>query len=289
MSSIAAYEYTSPDDKYLNYCLWPYKPVAAVTEKFRSINLLLQSFEVAGLDQQAWRIIELIRDAIGPFRTVWGTKLQGDHLAWEFYFYDYKRRQREVSITRVLKAIEPLVTCDVQPCEHLPYFMFSLDIDSDLGIRKRKLPEVHMYIGNPGSTVSSGIAYAVRSEETVLENFYFFFDAKKQVGEILEKISCSVHSDSSRINPDHILIPELRHCRTVCIANKQHNDTIYFSEVNVDQLLFFLNMLDYPVEIVHFVETNRHKLDHLLYDVGFDYISHGDKPQILKSGYYGVF
>ena len=59
---------------------------------------------------------------------------------------------------------------------------------------------------------------------------------------------------------DRILRPELRDCNTICVANKQRNDTAYFSGVNVDQLLFFLKLLKYPPAIVGFVEENRGNL-----------------------------
>ena len=111
--------------------------------------------------ERAFDIVEAIRDAIGPFRTVFGVKLIQSRLAWEFYFYDYARRQREVSISRVLEAIRPLVRCDVPVNESLPYFMFSLDLDAELAASRRDLDVVHMYVGNPGSTVSSGIASPV--------------------------------------------------------------------------------------------------------------------------------
>jgi hypothetical protein len=37
------------------------------------------------------------------------------------------------------------------------------------------------------------------------------------------------------------------------------------------------------------VEENRGKLDHLYYDVGFDYKMEGNELVLLKSGYYGIF
>ena len=42
-------------------------------------------------------------------------------------------------------------------------------------------------------------------------------------------------------------------------------------------------------EIASFVEENRVKLDHLQFDVGYDYKMEGNELAILKSGYYGVF
>jgi hypothetical protein len=307
-------EHTTEQDQYYNYCWWPYLPVAPTEGKWRAVSLLHQSFEAAGLGEPAGRLVERIQAEIGQFRTVWGAKWlpesplvtdsrvrlgetasvgfakpQAGALAWEFYFYDYQRRERQVSATRVLNAIRPLLPCDVQVNEALPYFMFSLDVNREFLSGGRDLDIVHMYIGNPGSRVSSGIAYAVTPTGTTLENFYFFFDAKRDLREAAEKIYCSAHVDASLIDLDRLLIPVLRDCHTICIANKQKNDTVYFSGINVEQLLFFLKMLRYPPALVGFIEDNRGKLDHLLYDVGFDYVARGSTLHFVKSGYYGVF
>lgn len=283
------FEFTTPQDLYYNYCWWPYEPVAPVENKYRPVTLLFHSFDWAGIDIGAFQVVQSLREAIGWFRTVWGVKRLGDRLAWEFYFYDYKRRQREVSITRVLKAIRPFVQCAVPINENLPYFMFSIDINGDIVSGSRDVDVVHMYLGNPGSTVSSGVAYALRTEGTTLENFYFFFDARRQLQEAAAKIACSAHFDATRFDINRVLWPELRTCHTICVANKPRQDTVYFSGVNVDQLRFFLKALAYPPAIVGFVEENRAKLDHLLFDVGFDYDGRGDRLRIEKSGFYGVF
>jgi len=146
-----------------------------------------------------------------------------------------------------------------------------------------------MYVGNPGSTVSSGIAYAVRASGVTLENFYFFFDGRSQREEVADKVRSSAYFDVTRIAIDEVLVPELRDCRTICVANKQAHDCIYFSGVDVDQLLHFLRRLGYPRPVVDFVAKNRSMLDHLLYDVGFDYRMEDGALRVLKSGYYGVF
>ena len=283
------FEYTTDTDPALNYCLWEYSRAVPAEDKFRSVNLLFQSFDYAGADDRAFAIVDAIRDAIGAFRTVFGIKLLGDRLAWEFYFYDYKRLERDVSISKVLAAISPFVECRVRPNENLPYFMFSLDLDNELARGARDMDVVHMYVGNPGSTVSSGIAYALRAESTTLENFYFFFDAATQLDEAAAKIACSAYYDSSRLPIDEILLPELRVCQTICVANKQTHDCVYFSGIDVEQLLFFLTRLKYPATLVSFVRENRENLDHLLFDVGIDYRVQDGRLVTLKSGYYGVF
>jgi hypothetical protein len=283
------FEYATEADPHFNYCLWNYHPVAPAAGKFRAVNLLYHSFGLAGLSEQAYQFVDALRDSIGPFQTVFGIKLRDNQLGWEYYFYDYRRREREVSISKVLDALRPFARCDIRPNENLPYFMFSIDIDDPLVTGARALDVVHMYVGNVGSSVSSGISYGLRPESSTMENFYFFFDAKTQLEEAANKIFCSAYVDVTKIHYNRILWPELRDCRTICVANKKANDCVYFSGINVDQLLFFLKRLDYPKEIVGMVETHRADLDHLLYDVGLDYRVEDGELRILKSGYYGVF
>ncbi|MBW1999283.1 MAG: hypothetical protein JRJ29_15150 [Deltaproteobacteria bacterium] len=282
-------EYTASDDPFYDFCLWEYTPVCSWENKFRSANLLFHSFEMMNVSENMFALVQAIRERFGPLRTVWGLKKMGDEISWEFYFYDYRRRERERSITRLLDAVGPLVNCRIRPDENIHYFMFSIDVSDELVSGNRALEEIHMYIGNPGSTVSSGICYSLTEHGTRLENFYFFFDAKRQMEEILAKAACSAHIDTTRINIPQILWPEMRGCEVIVIANKQENDAVYFSRININQLMCFLKKMAYPPKIVSFIEENRFRLDHLLYDVGFDYRMEDDDLRILKSGYYGIF
>ena len=288
-TAAARYEYATRNDPARNYCLWDYAPAAPTEDKFRSVNLLFQSFEYAGVDACAFDIVDALRGAIGSFRTVFGVKQLPGRLEWEYYFYDYARQAREVSIKKVLAALAPHLRCALRANENLPYFMFSLDFDVALARGERDIDVVHMYVGNPGSTVSSGIAYAVREDATVLENFYFFFDGETQQQEAADKIRSSVYFDEAQLSMDAVLDPELKRCQTICVANKQTHDCVYFSGIGVDQLLHFLQRLDYPQAIVSFVRENRNRLDHLLFDVGVDYRVENGRLAVLKSGYFGVF
>ena len=192
-------------------------------------------------------------------------------------------------MSRVLRAIRLYMPTRIVPNENLPYFMFSLDLNHALVTGAAPLDVVHMYVGNPGSQVSSGIAYAVRADSITLENFYFFFDARTQLTEVAGKIGSAAVFDDTVVPVDAVLRPELRRCQTICLANKQSHDCIYFSGVDVDQLLWFLDWLRYPDAIRAFVRANRANLDHLLFDVGFDYRMERGRLLVLKSGYYGVF
>jgi hypothetical protein len=288
--SLADYfEYSTADDPSLNYCLWQYTTGVPAEDKYRAVNLLLHSCEYAGLNVDAHRFIDAVRDAVGAFRTVFGVKWVEGKMSWEFYFYDYERQRRTVAINQTLAALQSHLRCPVRVNEQLSYFMFSIDIDAALIRGERDMDVVHMYVGNPGSTVSSGICYAMTDPGVTLENFYFFFDAATQLQQAADKIGCSAHVDPLQVDLDHILLPELRDCQTICVANKQDHDCVYFSGVDVVQLLFFMRRLEYPAPIIDFVEQNRSMLDHLLFDVGIDYRTEGSEVLFLKGGYFGVF
>jgi len=282
-------EFVTAEDRFYNYCLWEYRPLLPPVGKFKAANLLYHSFSVGQAHENAFRIVQLIRKSIGEDNTVWGVKWTGESLRWEFYFYDYRQHDRERSISRLLEAISPIALCNMAINENPDYFMFSIDIDNMILSGARDLDEIHMYVGNVGSNVSSGISYSLTSHGKRLENVYYFFDPKLHRDDIIGKIRCSAFIDVPKIDLDTILWPELAECGTICLANKQHNDCIYFSGITVEQLLFALAKLNYPPEIIAFIRENRSNLDHLRYDFGIDYTLANGRMSVVKSGYYGTF
>lgn len=282
-------EYATAGDSLADFMLWKYAPVAPVEGKLRAASILFHSFELTGIERRMFELVDAIRSGFGVLNTVWGVKKLGDKLAWEFYFYDYRLRERKRSITKVMNIIRPFADCEVPVDENLPYFMFSIDIDEGLVSGSGKVSEVHMYIGNTGSTVSSGICYSLKKEATRLENLYYFFDPKNHMQQIVGKASCSAYFDATRSDIGQILWPELCNCNVIIVANKRNSDSVYFSRISIDQLIFFLKRLRYPGDILNFVDEHREKLDHQLYDVGIDYRTENGNLVILKSGFYGLF
>lgn len=282
-------EYSQRGDRYHDYCLWEYDPLADTGGKLRSINLLRHSFALAGDAEPMESIVAAIREGYGPGRTVWGVKRVGDRLSWEFYFYDYARIDREGSVSRLLDILRPFIRCDLKCQELSPYFMFSIDLDGALTRQEKNLDEINIYIGNVGSSVSSGICYALTAGGLELHNFYFFFNAATEREDIVGKICSSAHLNLPRLDIDEILWPEMATCQTIVVANKKHNDGIYFSRITIDQLILFLERTRHPLALVRYISDNRDKLDHMLYDAGMDYIMDGDHIRILKTSYYGVF
>ena len=278
-----------PGDPYFNYCHWPYEPPTPGTGKLRPSSLLFRA--ISEMPHGGWvtETVRAIQRGIGDFRSVYGIKQIAGQWALEVYIYDYGRQDRIVSIERLEAACGGQLTFPKSVDPQIPYFMFSFDLTPQAAATRGLLDSVHVYIGNPGSEVSSGIAYEFTPQGRQLENFYFFFDAQRHGNEIVDKIQCSVFSETWKTPIEALLRPELKECHTICLANKRTCDTIYFSGITVKQLLFFLEWQHYPADFCGYVHDHRSQLDHLLYDAGVDYRVVNGQLEFVKHGIYGVF
>ena len=281
-------ERTSAQDRYADYCLWDYPPLVPPAGKLRCSNLLWSAIDATGDGAHLKAACLALRERLGPFRTVFGVKKIAGRLSFEFYFYDYARLERDVSITKVLKLLAPFVNCPLTYSERRPYFMFSIDLDEDVTSGRRTLDVINVYVGNPGSSVSSGICYELSPSGLRLANFYFFFDAKKEMDDIVAKVSCSAHHDLRGLPVSAILRPELLDCGVIVVANKKFNDGVYFSRIKIGQLVDFLEREQFPADLVGFAKQHRNELDHMLYDVGIDYVVEGQTVKVLKTAFYGL-
>lgn len=286
---MALLEFSAVDEPQFDFCLWQYPALRSGPGRLRSISLLANSFDCENLSPRAQEIVLAIRREMGDLRTVWGIKQAGAEITWELYFYDYARCQRERSVSRLLHAIRPWVSCNVRHIESHPYFMFSVDFSPKLLNEGGELDELQMYIGNIGSSVSSGICYGITRETPRLKNFYFFFDARREMRDIEGKLVSSAFLDQATFQIESVLRPELIDCEVIVVANKPDRDGVYFSRVKLDQLIWFMKWMEYPEAQITFLEQNRDRLDHMVFDVGFDYRMDEGQLRVVKSAYYGVF
>ena len=264
---------------FYDYCHYEYFPDRNVRNAMKSIELLFDSFKFANCNKSFFDLVDCIRRKLGPEQTVWGVKKSDELISWEFYFYNWEKKNPQITISNLLKICRPFFTSRIVPDENISYFMFSIDISSDL-LASRKLPGVHVYAGD---------SYFLDETGMTLENQYNFYSPKKDIRKLVCDIKQSTIVDFSRIKLTSILWPELIDCYSICRSRKKKKDAIYYSRLNLQQFLFFLKKLNYPKEIIAFIERNRAKLGHLKFDIGFDYVMHGSTIEIVKSGYYGTF
>jgi hypothetical protein len=279
---------TLPPDAFRDFCLWPYEPPAIpVAGAADGQDMLLALVDAAGGDG-AWRdIAAALRRDLGSYATVWGLKQSAAGLSVELYFYDYARLGRGVSIGRVATALAGLVPCALPVDETIPYFMFSFELPLR-GAATAVVDAVDIYIGNPGSAVSSGICYRHDGRQAELKSFYFFFDREADWDDIVDKLCCSAQLPMRLLEVETILPPWLTACRRIVVANKRGADGIYCSGLGVENLLRFAGHAGFPAAIRDGLQALAPRLGHMKFDVGFDMAVQDSRAVLAKSSFYGV-
>ena len=282
-------QFSRSSDPALDFCLWPYTPPKPpAPDALRSAALLYKSFESAGLGPEMLALTDAIRDRWGRFATVWGMKWSDAGPSWEFYFYDYDRAARRLGIADFIAATRDHLNITVTPDDSVPYFMFSVEV-SAAHLAGAPLDQIDIYIGNPGSSVSSGICYGLTQAGYEMRNFYFFFDAKQDAKGIHDKLTESIHLPMAKVDLDDLLWPQMATAETIVVTNKQRRDALYFSRIDAGQLALFLQRLSFPQDLQQFLSDHRAALDHHLYDVGWDFDCAPDgKVTATKGSFYGL-
>ena len=277
-------ERSTDEDRYFDYCLQPYDPLRDPRGKLRSESLLWNSLDTAGAPPALDAALRAVQRTAGRDMTVIGVKHQEGRLWWELYFYDRLKEDPAVLATSIIDAVAPWFRIVPRPRETVPYFMFSFDVHPETA-EGGSVDVVNLYL--PYYEVQGGRSYKLSAERLEMDNVYRFLHPKTEIRQILHDIRQSVFVDYSRVALSRVLWPELIDCNRICVAKKRFADAVYYSGIDVGQLLFFLHALHYPDLIVSFVEANRSSLDHLRFDVGIDYAMLPDGTvSTTKSSYY---
>ncbi len=277
--------------EYYDYCHNPYVPIKPVKGKLSSDLIFQNSLLHSTYQKDFLNVSKRLQDSLGPWNTVWGVKWDNRHLTWELYFYNNGRKDPRKKVEHVLKTLRSHFKipefADIS-IENQPYLMFSIDL-SDAILKSRQIKNVHLYMeGRSG--ISQGTSYCWGQDGIVFENYYDFYLMPQEAKPFIYKIKQGVFFAKDRVALlKHVLIRKLMSCHKICVAHKKNTDGIYFSRVNVDQLLYFLEFFAYPSHILDFMKSNKVKFNHLLYDVAFDCALGPQGPVFSKSSYYNVF
>ncbi len=278
-------EYCTAEDRFHDYILSEYEPTAPVAGKLRSLNLLTESFALAGVEAEGRALVETLRDQFGAFRTVWGIKLEpgapkGQQLRWELYFYDRDRQHDDLSIPRIADLLSAHINVQAREPRPLPWHMFSVEFGNDHLLSQNEAP-LDVYLGMR--------SYKLDTASMSFENVYSFHDAKREIRDVLDRLRVALHFDSVRERLVDVLPPHLFDCNRICVANKRRSDALYFSRISTPSLLRFLDEHEWPAALRTFANTRTAELDHLLWDVGIDYIARNGRATPAKTGVYGSF
>lgn len=275
---------TTETDRYFDYCLQPYDPLRDPRGKLRSESLLWNSLDAAAAPPALDDVLAAVQQTAGRDMTVIGIKHHLGRLWWELYFYDRLKEDPAVRAASLIDAVAPWFRVVPRPRETVPYFMFSFDLTA-ANAAGADVEVVNLYV--PYYEVQGGRSYKQSADRTEMDNVYRFLHPKTEIREILHEIHQSVFVDYTRVSLAQVLLPELIDCNRICVAKKRFADAVYYSGIDVGQLLYFLRRFEYPQAIVDFVAAQRSQLDHLRFDVGVDYTMRADGSLAMtKSSYY---
>jgi hypothetical protein len=277
-------EVCRPGEPFFDYLLLPYAPLRPAAGKLRPAALLAASFAHMGVGEEGRRLVAAARAGLGSSRTVWGIRREeSGELSWELYFYrrDGGEGRGEPTLAGVLAALEGVLAAPEAPRMPPRWELLSLEFDA-AGLRAGGARELDVYVGLR--------AYRAREGGLELKSLYSFDDPGLRLDQILGRLLLAVHAPRDGDEIARLLPPGLLDgCPRVCVANKRHADGLYFSHLRLDQMRSFLAVHRWPEEIREWVERHAGRLDHLLWDAGYDFRRAGPELEIPRSGLYGSF
>lgn len=294
MSSPVTLLPAGPTDRYFDYCLEPYRPRTTTRGKARSENLLWHALDLSGMSE-ARPVLLALQKGLGRDMTVWGWKFDGDQSWVELYFYDPQREDARATVAGLREILAPFLALKPEVPSWVRTMMVSFDLKPST-FESGTIEEINVYL-NTGTDEHAGRSYRVgvtddagKTGEPQLDNTYRFLPPKQEIDTVLSLLQSSMFIDyeASPTVLSKVLMPTLFACKRICIAKKRHSDGVYYSGIDIDQLLWFLKTFEYPAPIQEFVRRHRARFDHLCFDVGIDTRQNADKSiHYPKSSFYG--
>jgi len=261
-------EPAEPDQVLRDYVLAPYPPLAPIAGGLAAVNLLVESFALAGVEAAGTAVLARLRAQLGPGRVVWGIKHADGALGWEAYVYDPGGERPETRPAAVLATLADLLAVPALPAAPVPHHMWSLELDAatlTTGAGARLT-----YYTSGADTPGASRSYALVDGRLALANLYTFHDPRREPHAIVARLAASVHLAGAPRGAAAVIAPGLHRCRRLCVANKRHADGLYFAGVDTDRTLAFLREHAWPAPLVAYLADRRARLRHLAWDLALD-------------------
>lgn len=282
-------EWAEANDPYVDFRVLPYEPVTPTKGRLRSSTLLYATFASFGVLERGLEIVDAARRTFGMFATGWGCKLSEAGPSWEFYWYNEHFEPRTKSVAMLSRTLKSFGGLHVHVDPAIPYASFSLDLDEIIQ-GNDGVSSLNLYFGNGVDARCPGYSYLATATEMRLQNTYFVADTavEDEMSEIRKRILYSARNGSEEATK---LLLNLRPvpCRYVYFVNKPFSDALYFSQTDLNFWRRFLSWGSFPDSFASFVDDHLDALDHLRWDVGFNFVVEGGEVKVSKVGTYGYF
>jgi hypothetical protein len=278
------------NDLYLDYVAKPYEPAAGWKGKLRSEALLDES---ASGTPALLELKEALQAALGKDRIVYGIKERGGRAYWELYVYNYSRAT-ELAFGAVARSLPRgwRTACEPPPIDHV---MYSFELD-ERSLRKKRIEELHVYTVSGEDRRVTSNSYLWNGGSLIPENVYLPMPIDGPAPKRLFQKFIRERVLDGENRAGEVFFPEFEaDCRAVCWAFKRRQgrlppkpNAVYVSTLSIRGLRAFLSRFPYS-RLAAFAAAHESRLDHLRFDVGYDFERVGSVPAYPKSGFYGLF
>lgn len=272
-------------------------PMAAdPTGRPTSLDLLQAALPVGGSDRRAWdRIVDSMRSELGLERTVWGIKFDGTSLLWELYFCEHPRPPTpdvHGYFDDIARGFSRVGAWSAPWGLPLTAKMVSFEFTIDEGGRIDGPDSVDVYQkSEPRENV--WLSYRLTTRDRSLRNSYQTHDLPTDQDGLIAwfRESRFATPDFPDGGADYWLdyIGGLDSCIGSWCARKPECDGIYLRRTHPRDLERFLADHGYPPHLREWVGRHVDQLDHLRFELSFNYTVHDGVVNIDKTGFYGYF
>jgi hypothetical protein len=273
------------DDHHFDLSFVRYKPLRPLEGKFKAETLLWHSLREAGL-LDSWRApLQAIQAEVGRARAIWGVVQDAGHCSWELRLL----AENGDLIEQLRRTLAPWLRFAPGLVDPGDYHVLSFRFDAQtLAHGSIDSVELHRRGEHPREMTVVSLGPAPAPEPS----HYVVFEAKREIDEVLPRIQASRVIDFATHKQllGRVLIPELFACRRLHIGPGAELDSLVFSGINVEQLLWFTRRFGFPAATVALLDTQREGFEHLLFDVQLRYRFNAQQTTIahVTAGYYGV-
>lgn len=302
-----------------DFILLPYVPPASPTGKLAPASLLLESLSCCAPSEEFRERFESLlidlRDILGVNTIVWGFKMTPAGPAWELYFYRADR-PAIVEVGRVFNAVDahlptPFAKAPgVAPTDE--YGLFSFDVLPDT----RRVDEYNLYTvemslgpreplidptalardGDPpylrqvlrSGAVLRAHSFRMRPGKQPLHANYYAAYLLIQDEALMTAIRRSPFATGRAVAED-LNLQRFATGAFTAHALKQEAGGLYYCRVGIHTAIDFVTHFAFPAKFISFLERHASELDHLLLDVGSDYVLDAGKIVFTKAAIFGTF
>lgn len=302
-----------------DFILLPYVPPAPPIGKLSPASLLLESLACCAPSSEFRERIESLlidlREILGVNTIVWGFKMTPVGPAWELYFYRADR-PAIVEAGRVFSAVDAHLPTPfarhpgVVPADE--YALFSFDVLPETRrVDEYNLYTIEMSLGSREPLVDptaidrdddppylrqvlrSGAvlrahSFRMRPGKQPLHANYYAAYLLVQDAALMTAIRRSPFATGG-VTADEMGLPRFGTGAFTAHALKQEAGGLYYCRVGIRTAIDFVTHFAFPAQFISFLERHSSELDHLLLDLGSDYVSDAGKIVFTKAAIFGTF